>query len=74
MGRMSRDIASLMVRVDSQVQSHQLDEIGVFTETHEVSEIVAVILVLFDGGEFSVFVDVAVDSGCDGGELGDKGH
>jgi hypothetical protein len=74
MSRMSRDIPTLVIRVDGQVQSHQLDEIGVFAESHEVGEIVAIVLILFDDGELSVFVDIAVDSGCDGGEFGDKGH
>jgi len=71
---MSGDIAAFMICVDCQVQSHQLDEFVVLTVSHEVSEIEAVVLVLFNRGEYSVFVDVTIDSGCDGGELGNEGH
>ena len=74
MGRVSRDITTLMIGMDSQIQSHQFNELIILTESHQMSEIVSVILVFFDGGEFTVLVHVAVNSGCDGGKLGDQGH
>ena len=71
---MSADIAAFMIRVDGEIQSHQLDEVFVLTEAELVGKVVGVILVLLHGGYFAIFVDVAVDSSGDGGQLGDEIH
>ena len=63
-----------MIGMDGQVQSHEFDELFVFAVAHEMSEIVAIVLALVNGGEFAVFVDVAVDAGGDGREFGDERH
>lgn len=39
-----------------------------------MSEIVSVIFILDDGGQFTALIDVLVDSSGDGGEFGDQGH
>src|SRR5271170_4417868 len=71
---MSRNIPSFMIGMDGQIQSHEFDELFVFTVAHQMGEIVSVIFTLVDGLEFAVFVDVTVDAGGDGGEFGDEGH
>ena len=63
-----------MVSMDRQIQSHEFDELFVFAVAHEMREIVAVVFILVDGGEFAIFVDVAVDTCGDGGKFGDEGH
>ena len=73
-GGVGRDVATLVVSVNGQVQTHQLDEVLVLGETELVSQVVRVVLVLLDGGDLAVLVDVAEDLGGDGGQLGDEVH
>ena len=74
MGCMRRDIATLMIRVDRQVQSHQLDELLVLAVSHQMGEIVSVILVLDNRRHLAALVYVLVDSGRDSRELGNQRH
>lgn len=74
MGCMRRDIATLMIRVDRQVQSHQLDELLVLAVSHQMGEIVSVILVLDNRRHLAALVYVLVDSGGDGREFGNQRH
>lgn len=57
--------------VDSDVQTHQLDESLVLSESEEVGQVVRVILGSVDGGQLARAVQVAVDSASDVRELGD---
>lgn len=63
-----------MVRVDGEVQSHQIDKVLVSTKAELVGQVETVVLVGLDGRNFSVLVDVAVDFGGDGGQLGNQVH
>lgn len=63
-----------MVRVDGEVQSHQINKVLVSTKAELVGQVEAVVFVSLDGRNLSVLVDVAVDLGSDGGELGNQVH
>lgn len=69
-----RDVATLVISVDGEVQAHQLNKVLVLGETELVGQVEGVVLVLLDGGDLAVLVDVAVDLGSDGGELGNEVH
>lgn len=73
-GSVGRDVAALVVGVDGQVQAHQLNEVLVVGETELVGQVEAVILVLLDGSNLAILVDVAVDLGGNGGELSNEVH
>ena len=60
MGGVRADVATLVVGVDSQVETHELNEILVLSEAELVGKIVTVILILLRRRNFAVFVDVAV--------------
>ena len=68
------DVATLVVRVDGQVQPQQLDEVVVLAKAQLVGQVEGVVLVLLDGGDLAVLENVAVDLGGDGGQLGDQVH
>ncbi len=69
-----RDVSTLVVRVDGNVKSHQVDELLVLSETEQSSQVGGVILVGIDGREFTVTVDVSEDSSGNVWELGDEVH
>jgi hypothetical protein len=73
-GGVGGDVATLVVGVDGQVQTHQLNEVLVAGEAELVGQVVGVILVLLDRGDLAIFEDVAVDAGSNGGQLGDEVH
>jgi len=73
-GGVGGDVATLVVGVNGQVKTHELDEVAVVGETELLGEVVGVILVLLNGGDLAVFVNVAVDAGGDGGEFSDEVH
>lgn len=61
-----RDVTTLVVRVDGQVQSHQLQEFLVLTEAEQGSQVGTVVQVLGDvTSQLTVVEDVSVDSGSD---------
>ena len=68
------DVTTLVIRVDGQVQSHQLNEVVVVCETELVGKVETVILVLLDGSNLSSLEYVLVDAGGDSWELGDQVH
>ena len=68
------DVAAFVVRVDGEVEAHELDEVLVVGEAELVRQVVAVVFVLLHGRHFAVFEDVAVDARGDGGEFGDGVH
>jgi hypothetical protein len=69
-----RDVTTLVVRVDSDVQSHQLDKLLVVTVTEQSSQVGRVVLVGVNGGHLSVTVNVPEDSSGNVGELGNQVH
>lgn len=73
-GGVGRDIATLVVSVDGQVQTHQLNEVSVVAEAELVGEVERVVLVLLDGSDLAAFEDVLVDASSDGGQLGNQVH
>ena len=73
-GGVSADVATLVVGVDGQVETHQLNEVGVAAEAELVGEVEAVVLVLLDRGDLASLEDVLVDARGDGGKLGDQIH
>lgn len=72
-GEWSREI-TYVIRMDNKVQPHQIDEILVPTKAELVRQVVTVVLVLFNRRNLSIFEDIAVDFGSNGGELGNKVH
>lgn len=73
-GSVGANITTLVVGVDGQVQTHELNEVAVVAEAELVGQIEGVVLVLLDRGDLAVLEDVAVDFGGDGGQLGDEVH
>ena len=73
-GGVGADVATLVVGVDGEVETHQLDKVAVAAEAQLVGQVEGVVLVLLDGGHLAVLEDVAVDLGGDGGQLGDDVH
>ena len=63
-----------MIRVDGEVESHELDELLVLSESKEGGQVLGVIGGRVDGGELVSSVGVSVDSTSDVGELGDEIH
>jgi hypothetical protein len=73
-GGVGGNVTTLVVSVDGQVQTHQLDKVSVVSEAELVGQVVGVVLVLLDRGDLAVLVDVAEDLGGDGGETGNEVH
>lgn len=73
-GGVGADVATLVIGVNGEVQTHELNEVGVAAEAELVSEVVGVILVLLDGSDLATLEDVLVNAGSDGGELGNEVH
>jgi len=70
----SADVATLVVGVDGQVKTHELNEVLVLAEAELVGEVEGVILVLLDGSDLATLEDVLVDARSDVGELGNEVH
>ena len=73
-GGVCANVATLVVGVDGQVETHQLDEILVLAISEHIGQVETVILILLDGSDLAILEYVAVDSGCNGGQLGDQVH
>lgn len=73
-GGVGGDVATLVIGVDGEVKTHQLDEVLVLREAELVGQVVSVVLVLLHGRDLAVLVDVAVDLRRNGWELGNKVH
>jgi hypothetical protein len=65
------DIAALVVRVDREVQPHQLDELGVRVAQH-AAEVGRVVEALVDARHLAVLEDVAVDERGNNRQLGQQ--
>lgn len=63
-----------MVRVDGNVQPHQLDKLLIVTVTEQGSQVGRVILVGVNGGHLAITVNVSEDSSGNVGELGNEVH
>lgn len=73
-GGVSTDISTLVVGVDGQVETHQLNEVVVVAEAKLVGQVEGVVLVLLDGGNLAVLEHIAVDLGRNGGQLSNEVH
>ena len=73
-GGVSANVTTLVVGVDGEVETHELNEVAVAAEAELVGQVEGVVLVLLDGSNLAVLEDVAVDLGGDGGQLGDEVH
>jgi len=73
-GGVGADVSTLVVSVDGQVQTHQLNEVVVVAVAELVGQVERVVLVLLDRGDLAVLEDVAVDLGRNGGQLGNEVH
>jgi hypothetical protein len=71
---MRRDVTTLVISVDCQVQAHQLNKVLVVGETELVGQVVTVILAGLGWRDFAIFVDVAVDAGGNVGQLSNEVH
>lgn len=74
MGGVSRDIATLVIGVNGQVQTHELNKVGIVAEAKLVGEVEGVILVLLDGGNLAALENVLVDARSNVGELSNQVH
>lgn len=73
-GGVSADVATLVVGVDGQVETEQLNEVGVVAEAELIGEVEGVILVFLDGRNLAALEDVLVDARSNVGQLGDEVH
>lgn len=73
-GSVGGNVTTLVVGVDGQVQTHELNEVAVVAEAELVGQVEGVVLVLLDGSNLAVLEDVTVDLGGDSGQLGDEVH
>jgi len=73
-GGVGADVATLVISVDGEVQAHQLNKVLVLSKAELVGQVVGVVLVLLDWSNLAILVDVAVDLGGDGRELGNEIH
>ena len=69
-----RDVSTFVIRVDGDVESHQVDELLIVTVTEQSGKVGRVILVGVNGWEFTVSVDVSEDSSGNVGEFGNEVH
>jgi len=69
-----RDVAALVVSVDGEVETEELNEVLVLAESKLVGEVEGVILVLLDGSDLATLENVLVDAGSNAGELGNEVH
>lgn len=74
MSSVGRNVSTLVVGVNGNVQSHQVDELLILSVSEQSSQVGRVILVGVDSGEFTIAVDVSEDSTSDSRELGDEVH
>lgn len=68
------DVATLVIGVDSEVETEELDEVGVAAEAELVGKVERVVLVLLDSSDLATLEDVLVDASGNGGKLGDEVH
>lgn len=68
------NVTTFVVRVDGDVQPHELDKVGVVTETEQGSQVGRVVLAGVNGGELAVTEDVSEDSASNVGEFGNEVH
>lgn len=72
MGGVGADIATFVVTVDGQIQTHQLNKVGILAKAETIGQVEAIILILLDWGNLAILEDVAVDLGGNGRELGNE--
>lgn len=70
----SRNVTTLVISMDGEIQSHQFNEILVLAKSELVGEVEGVILVLLDSSDLAALEDVLVDSSGDSWELGNQIH
>lgn len=73
-GGVGGNVTTLVVSVDGEVESHQLNKVLVLGETELVGQVPRVVLVLLGGRDLAVLEDVAVDARGNVGELGNEVH
>ena len=73
-GGVGADVTTLVVSVDSKVQSHQFDEVLILAESELVGEVEGVILVLLNWSNFLPLEDILVYSGSNCRQLGNQVH
>ena len=71
---MGRDVTALMIGVDSQVKTHELDKVRLVGITEEVGKVVGVILLEVDCRELVTAVHVAEYATGDVGQLGNANN
>ena len=70
-----RDVTTLVIRVDGEVKTHELNKVLVLAESEEVGQVGTIIQVGVDGGDLgAVLEDVLVDATGNVGELGNEIH
>lgn len=63
-------ITAFVIRVNGNVETQELDKLGLVSVAEELGEVVRVVLVRLDGRELAPTVDVAEDTAGDGRKLG----
>jgi len=68
------DVSTFVIRVNGNIQSHELNELLIFTETKESSQVGGVILVLVDSWEFTITIYISENPSSNIGEFSDQIH
>ena len=74
MGSVGGNVTTLVVRVNGEVQSHELDKVRVLSKAELVGQVPSKVLVLLGGWNLAVLENVAVDARGDVWKSGDQVH
>lgn len=69
-----RDVSTLVIRVDGEVEPHELDKLLVLSETEQGAQVLGVVGRLVNGRKLVASVGVSVDSTGNVGKLGNEVH
>lgn len=71
-GGVGRDVTTLVIGVDGQVESQKLNKLLVLAESEQGGKVLGVVSGGIGGAELAILEDVAVDAGSNGRELGEE--
>lgn len=69
-----RDVSSLVVTVDHEVETHEVIKLGLLLESELAGKVGSPVKAGVSGNELSVLVGVLVDGSCNSGQLGCEGQ
>lgn len=74
MSGVGADITTLVIGVNGQVETHQLNEITVVAEAELVGQVEGIVLVLLSRSDLAILENIAIDLRGNSGKLGNEIH